>query len=270
MGWDAELSLVYKKTKDRSYLSRIRHRGPLAIQKSFYPGDGRIVHNYLLHPPGGLVGGDRLDINLHIERSAAALVTTPAAGKIYRTLAQSSTSSLKIRLEPDSEFYWLPLESIAYHGAHHEMHIEVELDTNSRFTGWDILSLGRLGAKESFQAGCIDTSVEMRVNKVPKLFERMRWHGHSDALASVWGLRNFPVLGSLYIYRPHYPTMAEFIGDLSEPDLELGGTLRSNWYILRGRGLCPIKIREKFWNIISRLHILDNTVTLSPPSIWNY
>jgi urease accessory protein len=270
MGWDAELLLVYKKNTQRSYLSRIRHRGPLVVQKSFYPGDGRVVHNYLLHPPGGLVGGDRLEMQFQVGQSAAALVTTPAAGKIYRTLTEASAASLKIKLERESEFYWLPLENIAYNGAHHDMRMQVDLDENAKFSGWDILCLGRPGAHEIFDVGRIDTSVALQQNSKPIIFERMCWQGSSNALTSVWGLNTFPVLGSLYIYRPEFPPMDDFIGDLSEPNLELGGTLRSNWYILRARGLCPIRIREKFWHIVERLHKLGSTASLLPPTIWNY
>ena len=148
--------------------------------------------------------------------------------------------------------------------------MQVELDASAHFTGWDILCLGRPGAHETFGDGRVDTTIELRRNTRLSVFERMRWQGSGEALSAVWGLRKFPVVGTVYLHRPQFPDMETFIGDLSESDLELGGTLRSNWYILRGRGLCPIRMREKFWNIISKLHNLSSTASLLPPTIWNY
>ena len=60
MTWRAELSLDYSAAGGRT-VARHRHQGPLRVLQSLYPeGDG-ICQNVLVHPPGGLVGGDVLD-----------------------------------------------------------------------------------------------------------------------------------------------------------------------------------------------------------------
>ncbi len=54
-GWKANLSLEFKATALRTVISKREHKGPLAIQRPFYPEDD-VCHVYLLHPPGGVVG----------------------------------------------------------------------------------------------------------------------------------------------------------------------------------------------------------------------
>jgi urease accessory protein len=61
MSWRARLEIDYALEQQRS-VARYRHTGPLRVLQSLYPeGDG-ICHNVLVHPPGGLVGGDTLEL----------------------------------------------------------------------------------------------------------------------------------------------------------------------------------------------------------------
>ena len=58
MTWHAHLQLDYTLEAGRCVL-RHRHSGPLRILQSLYPEGDAVCHNVLVHPPGGLVGGDR-------------------------------------------------------------------------------------------------------------------------------------------------------------------------------------------------------------------
>ena len=58
--WKAKLELGFKGREDKTYVSHRKHLGPLVIQKPFYP-EGEVCHVYLIHPPGGIVGGDELN-----------------------------------------------------------------------------------------------------------------------------------------------------------------------------------------------------------------
>ena len=64
MPWHARLDLDYQLEQQRS-VARFRHDGPLRILQSLYPEGDAVCHNVLVHPPGGLVGGDTLDIRVH-------------------------------------------------------------------------------------------------------------------------------------------------------------------------------------------------------------
>ena len=90
-GWVARLALRFEQRAGRTVLAHRSHEGPLAVQKPFYP-EGDVCHVYLLHPPGGVVGGDRLTIEIEVASDAHAVITTPAAGKFYRSAAVESVA----------------------------------------------------------------------------------------------------------------------------------------------------------------------------------
>ena len=56
-GWEAELALRFVIRDGRTVLGERRHRGPLQVQRVFYPEGTDLCHLYVLHPPGGLVAG---------------------------------------------------------------------------------------------------------------------------------------------------------------------------------------------------------------------
>ncbi len=76
--WQASLDLAFTVKNKKTILSKNLHFGPLMVQKPFYPELVKVCHVYLLHPPGGVVHGDQLKININIDSSAHALITTPA------------------------------------------------------------------------------------------------------------------------------------------------------------------------------------------------
>ena len=80
-GWQARLQLGCDPRLGASRLTRRQHVGPLTIQKPLYPEGPEVCHCILLHPPGGIVGGDRLEIELEVDAGARLLATTPGAGE---------------------------------------------------------------------------------------------------------------------------------------------------------------------------------------------
>ncbi|WP_455200705.1 urease accessory protein UreD, partial [Kaarinaea lacus] len=82
--WKAQLTLGFEKRNHRTVVANRKHVGPLVIQKPFYP-EGAPCHIYLLHPPGGLVGGDQLTLNVDLNKESHVLITTPGAAKFYRS-----------------------------------------------------------------------------------------------------------------------------------------------------------------------------------------
>ena len=84
-GWKAKLYLKFIEENNKTVLKNLLHQGPLQVQKAFYPDASGACHVYILHPPGGVVGGDSFDVKIEVAPNAKVLVTTPAAGKFYRS-----------------------------------------------------------------------------------------------------------------------------------------------------------------------------------------
>lgn len=160
MTWHASLQLDYSRDGARS-VARYLHDGPLRILQSLYPeGDG-ICHNVLVHPPGGLVGGDTLDVKLGVGAGAHGLVTTPGATRFYRSMGEPARQIVHARLEDGARLEWLPLEALAYNQCLAENRAVFELAPGAELMGWDVTALGLPTAELPFVEGSFAQHIEV-------------------------------------------------------------------------------------------------------------
>ena len=152
-GWQAALDLrVEHRAGQGAVLARARHQGPLRVQKPLYPEGPDICHTVLLHPPGGVAGGDRLHIALDVGSGAHALLTTPGATRWYKAQGRPAVQKVSLRVAQGGILEWLPQENMLFAGAHANLELDVHLESGSRAIGWDAVVLGRYGAGEHWAA----------------------------------------------------------------------------------------------------------------------
>lgn len=161
MPWHARLSLDYRMEGGRS-VARFEHDGPLRILQTLYPEGQRIAHNVLVHPPSGLVGGDRLDLHIHVAPGAHGVVTTPGASRFYRSQGEPAVQHTRIALQDGARFEWLALEAICYSGCLAENRVELSLAPGSELIGWDVVALGLPEAQLPFVHGHLLQHLELR------------------------------------------------------------------------------------------------------------
>jgi len=152
MTWQARLALDYRLQDGRS-IAHFRHEGPLRILQSLYPQGDAICHNVLVHPPGGLVGGDSLDIRVKVGAGAHGLITTPGATRFYRSLGQPALQHTRLVLEAGARLEWLPLEALCYSGCLAENRLQMQLAEGAQLIGWDVTALGLPQAGQPFADG---------------------------------------------------------------------------------------------------------------------
>jgi urease accessory protein len=196
-GWEATLELAFEARVARSVLARRRHHGPLAIQRAFYPERDGTCHAYILHPPGGIVGGDRLNVDVEAGAGSRVLVTTPAATKFYRSAGSRAEQTHRFRIGTEACVEWLPQETIVFDGAELSTHIRVDLAEHASFLGWEVLCLGRPWSDERFTRGRVEQRFEVWRDGEPLVLERARYQGAGAELAASWGLGGKAVVGSL-------------------------------------------------------------------------
>ena len=172
-GWQAGLSLGLRRIRDRTVLAERRRSGPLAVQRPFYP-EGDVCHVYLLHPPGGVVGGDSLSIDVTIGHSAHALLTTPGASKFYRSGGARAEQHQRLVVADRGSLEWLPQENIFFPGANVALTTRVDLFGSARIALSEIQCLGRPVIGEAFASGQIDSQVAIYRDGRPLLLERLR------------------------------------------------------------------------------------------------
>lgn len=160
MSWHANLQLDYRLESGRS-VARHQHSGPLRVLQSLYPEGDSVCHNVLVHPPGGLVGGDTLELRITAQGAAHGLITTPGATRFYRSNGETATQRAHISLSDQARLEWLPLEAICYNQCQAENHLRLELAPQAEFLGWDVTALGLPLAGQPFETGSLLQHIEV-------------------------------------------------------------------------------------------------------------
>jgi len=197
--WLARLSLEVEADPDRSVLRKSTHIGPLRVQRAFYPESDGTCHVYLLHPPGGVVQGDELEVHVTVGANARCLLTTPGATKLYRCDEKGSRILNRIAVRDGARCDWVPQECIAFNGATSFVKTVVELHGRSEYLGWDIVCLGRPAAGELFERGLLCFEQSVTRDGAPLLSERLVVSGSGSVLQAAWGFDGFSVLGTLLV-----------------------------------------------------------------------
>jgi urease accessory protein len=160
MSWLGHLNLQYSLGGRRT-IALDRHHGPLRVLQRLYPEGEAVCHHVLVHPPGGLVGGDVLEIDAELASGTHALITTPGATRYYRSAGQPAVQRVRARLEAGARLEWLPLETIAYRQCIAENRLQFDLAPGAEMMGWDLLALGLPAANEHWDLGHYTQRLEL-------------------------------------------------------------------------------------------------------------
>ena len=271
--WCGELRLVFERQGQATRLSASRAQIPLAIQRPFYPEGPELCHVVLLHPPGGMVGGDQLDIALELKTGAQVLLTTPAAGKWYRSAHREALQQVHARLADGAHLEWLPQEAIVFDGARVRQSLHVELAPGATWLGWDITRFGRSARNERFLAGEWRNFTEVWRAGQPLWIDRQQLSGGSRLLDSAYGLAGQPVVGSLaWVGQPVSLAVIEAARAAwqASPRLgEAGVTRLTQGLLCRYRGPSSAEGRQWFSVVWDVLRQTFRARAACSPRIWN-
>lgn len=199
--WAAALNLTFAQRSGATRLVHARHQGPLRVQRPFYPeGRDQACHVYLLHPPGGLVSGDALTISAHVENGAHALLTTPAANKLYKADSQGVawTQRTQLHVEDGATLEWLPQETIAFDGSRGEQHTQIDLHGSARCLGWEVMALGRPASDLPYLTGRIEQHFRLTLDGRPLWLERQPLDPAHPRFTGRWGQGGATVQATLW------------------------------------------------------------------------
>ena len=254
--WKASLGLRFSLAEGRSTLVGKKSEGPLVVQKPLYPEGPGVCHAIVVHPPGGIVGGDELELDVETGAGANALLTTPGAAKWYRTRGPIAKQQLAFRVEGALE--WLPRETIVFDGASAGLDCRVELGADAAFVGWEVLCLGRRGSGETFARGSVRLRTEVKREGKLLFVEKGIIDGGGALMHSPVGFGGRSVLGTMLVARDlekiridslaltRLPgvLVARYLGDSSEEALGAFGRL---WREIRPAVLGRAAVEPRIW-----------------------
>jgi urease accessory protein len=262
--WRAEIHLGLGCDRGRTVLVSRSHSGPLTVQRPFYP-EGAVCHVYLLHPPGGVVGGDELRVDVTSAPDSAALLTTPAASKFYRSGGPIARQIVNLRLANRAALEWLPQEAIVFRGARLRASLHATLAEQSRFIAWDTVCLGRPACNEGFGTGSGLFEVRIERQGRPLLLER--FHASAESAGAGWGLRGMPIWSGLWACPFPRLEMPAVRSILEEREF-WGCTLLGDLLVCRGIGDKMAAMRRTLVKLWEAIRPVVCGLPACPPRIW--
>jgi urease accessory protein len=262
-GWQGRLQLAYSHDRAKTQLIKNQGTAPLKVQRSFYPEDAAICHNTILHTAGGIVGGDRLQIDLDLQPRSRAVITTAAAGKIYGSNGTPAIQSIVQNIGENACLEWLPQETIVFNQAIFHQHLRVNLAATGSWFGWEINRFGRTARGERFTQGEWKSATEVYRQGKPIWIDRQILSG--DAMVdSPHSLAGHAIVGSLAWIGGE--VSKDLVGEArsifsGEPS-KIGVTRLTEGLLCRYRGDSTTEVRQWFTSV---WHLLRYSFLQSPP-----
>lgn len=257
-GWLAKLDISFQASSTPSAPTRLnfKHAGPLRIQKALYPEGPGCCHAILIHPPGGIASGDRLELNVQSNASTHGLLTTPSATKWYGADGEH-VASQSIRMELNGCIEWLPMETIVFDHARVTSDISISASAQARMIGWDQLIFGRKSSGESFTEGFFKQSLRIEIDGILVWHDKLSLQGSDALFSSPIGLRGNHSLASVWALRAENEHWTdEILDSLRESTPKLAWT-RIHPRLLVGRLLAePLELKAgliKAWKVLRPL-----------------
>ncbi len=265
-GWQGSLQLTYRC--DRGKTQAIQHQGtaPLKVQRSFYPEGEQTCHNVILHTAGGVVGGDKLQIDVTLQPDSHVVITTAAAGKIYGSNGTLACQKIIQTIAENATLEWLPQETIIFDGAIFHQHLHVDLASSASWLGWEINRFGRTARGEKFHHGEWKSATEVYREGMPIWIDR-QWLCGDEMVDSPHRLAGYPIVGSLaWIGEPVSKDLVNQARSFfsGEPD-KIGVTRLTQGLLCRYRGDSTTEVRQWFtavWHLLRHSFLKTSPIQL--------
>lgn len=272
--WQGKLNLQYAHHAGVTEVISNQSQAPLRVQRSFYPEQKDICHSVILHTAGGIVGGDRLDLNINLGTQSQALITSATAGKIYGGKSLEAQQTLRMHLQAGSYLEWLPQETIIFNDAIYRQKTHIELEQDALWLGWEIVRFGRSARGEKFLAGSWRSHTEVWRSGNPLWIDRQWLQGGATIIDSPNSLSGCPVVGTLILVGRQVNSDLLKEIHLITPDYDqangqqLGVSSLIEGLICRYRGHSTAEVRQWFiavWQLL-RLFYIQRPACV--PRVW--
>ncbi|WP_219114068.1 urease accessory protein UreD [Janthinobacterium sp. UMAB-56] len=269
--WQAHLRLGFALHDGVSRLVERTHSGPLRVQKPLYPEGDAVCHAIIIHPPGGVVGGDQLAVDATVGEGAHALLTSPGAAKWYRANGHLSGQHIVLRAGAGAAIEWLPQESIFFDQACVRLRHDVELAADACYIGCDIVCLGRSASGEIFNSGSISQQVQIRRGGKLLWWEQGVLAGGGALMLSPLGLAGHTVCATLIaVGMSVSPAVLAAVRDIAVPaGAAFGATHMKALVVVRllcGDSEAARRVMLAAWQLL-RPAMLGRAAVV--PRIWN-
>lgn len=175
---------------------------PLRVVRAFPIADGAAM-THLHNLSGGILGGDSLELSVHIGAGAAVQLTTTGATRIYRARknAAVATQHNQIHVGQNALLEYLPDPLIPFAGSRFSQHTSISLCSGAGLFWWEILAPGREARGETFQYQSLDMKMDIAAEGRPIAAERIRLEPQKHDLSSPARFGIYRYYATFYVCR---------------------------------------------------------------------
>ena len=269
--WKARLAIRIAKRGQRTIVEHAHHFGPLRIQKALYPDTSGQMDLLLLHPPGGIAGGDQLSINIDVGSGAHARISTPGAAKWYRSGGHPAGQTVALNLQGGSVLEWLPQEAIIFDDADVRSETRSDCADDSRACGWDIWMLGRKRSGEHFSSGEMRQHTRLYREQTLLWSERVRLAADDPLRTSALGWNGANVHGNFWaLGLPQDESLLQSCREIRRDGVHLGITrFDHGLWVARALGHSAESVRAALTEIWCQLRPALCNAPGIPPRLWS-
>ena len=136
----------------KTYIKDLQTKAPLLVQKALYPNTEfpNTAHIYLMSSAGGILQGDKLEIDIIAGKNTLSHITTQAATKIYKVEKGYSSQYINLFAQNGSYLEFIPHQIIPYKSSKFYQEVNLKIETTSTVVYSEIISAGRLASGEKF------------------------------------------------------------------------------------------------------------------------
>ena len=172
VGRVGRLDLHYERQGQRTILAKSRCTSPWHLFPPMYLDASGCAFTSLVNPSGGFVAGDHLSIHAALERDAHAVLSTPSANRVYRSLSEEARQTVHLSMEPGAVLEWFPEVTIPFAGSRFAQTMDVQLAKGATVLIWDSLASGRMARGERWAFASLRNEIRITTASGDQLLER--------------------------------------------------------------------------------------------------
>lgn len=146
--------------------------------------EGAPLEAILLNTAGGLTGGDRLTSDVALGESAAAIVSSQAAERAYRSSGGVARIDTRLTAAANSRLDWLPQETILFERSALARRLDAEIDGSATLLAAESIVLGREAMGETLHDVFFHDTWRIRRDGRLVFADNMRLDGDAAAVMS--------------------------------------------------------------------------------------
>lgn len=262
--WHAVLKLKFKNIQKKTILFSKKSLGPLIVQHPFYP-EKKVCHTYIIHPPGGIVSGDILNIIVKLKKNTNTLFTNPSATKFYcSNRLQKSKVKINFYIEDNASLEWLPQNSIFFPNSYVDIENNFFIKNTSKIIIWETLCINdMLNNYKKLQKSFITNRTKIWINNFLFLNEKI-----NIIEEKLYNFLDYSIITTLFGFPVNKNVVKLLYKFVKNKKLMIGITLIKNLLIIKileKNNITNQNIIQKIWKIL-RPEIIGEKICI--PRIW--